>query len=56
MKVDKKEREARYSLCKECPEYGISLLFLNKDKCKQCGCIMAIKTWLKQSSCPLNKW
>lgn len=54
--VNKDEREKRYAICKDCPEYGISPLIMAKDKCKQCGCIMAIKTWIKPASCPLNKW
>lgn len=43
--------EARYSICKECPE----LIKLTKQ-CKQCGCFMFAKTKLSLASCPLGKW
>ena len=25
-------------------------------KCKECGCFMNRKTWLKDASCPIGKW
>jgi len=24
--------------------------------CKECGCFMSMKTWLKDAECPLDKW
>jgi hypothetical protein len=44
-------KESRYSICKGCPEF-ISLT----TQCKQCGCIMKIKSGLKAATCPIGKW
>ena len=41
----------RLSICTGCPEF-IKIT----GQCKQCGCIMKLKTLLKQATCPLNKW
>jgi len=45
------EADRRYSICKSCPE----LIDLTKQ-CKQCGCIMSLKTKLQHATCPLKKW
>lgn len=45
------EESARYSLCQDCPEF-IKLT----SQCKQCGCIMKLKTKLKAAACPIGKW
>lgn len=45
------DREARLDVCGQCPE----LIQLTKQ-CKQCGCIMPLKTKLKAATCPLGKW
>lgn len=45
------EANARYSVCKECPE----LIKLTKQ-CKKCGCFMAAKTKLQMATCPIGKW
>lgn len=47
----KKNRDKRYEICKSCPE-----LFKPTRTCKKCGCFMSMKTWLKEASCPINKW
>lgn len=47
----KKIRDQRYEICKSCPE-----LFKPTRTCKKCGCFMAMKTWLKDAKCPINKW
>jgi Family of unknown function (DUF6171) len=44
------ERKIRISLCKECDE------LTQFNKCSKCNCFMPIKTWLKSSKCPLEKW
>jgi hypothetical protein len=44
-------RDKRLDICKECER-----LFKPTYTCKECGCFMALKTWLKEASCPLNKW
>ena len=45
------EAGRRYDICKSCPE----LIDLTKQ-CKQCGCIMSLKTKLQHATCPLGKW
>jgi hypothetical protein len=49
--AEQAESEKRYDICKSCPE----LINLTKQ-CKQCGCIMSLKTKLKAAVCPLGKW
>ena len=49
--VDRDTREVRYDLCKACPR-----LFKPTRTCKECGCFMAAKTWLKNADCPIGKW
>ena len=41
----------RLAICKTCPE-----LITPINVCKQCGCLMNIKTRIFSSACPLNKW
>lgn len=41
----------RLTICKECPE-----LIQSTTQCKQCGCIMSLKTRLEVAECPLGKW
>ena len=43
--------EYRMSICNSC-EFLIELT----KQCKKCGCIMPLKTKLKNSSCPIGKW
>ena len=45
------EAERRMSICVECP----SLLKLT-NQCKECGCVMSLKTKLEKATCPLGKW
>ena len=49
--VDELESTRRYDICKACPE----LIDLTKQ-CKQCGCVMPLKTKLLRAECPLKKW
>lgn len=49
--VDDETSSSRYEICKSCPE----LIDLTKQ-CKQCGCVMTMKTKLNNASCPLEKW
>lgn len=44
-------KESRYSICKQCPEF-IDLT----TQCKQCGCVMKIKSGLYNAACPIGKW
>jgi hypothetical protein len=45
------QASARFEICKACPEL-ISLT----SQCKQCGCIMSLKTKLEAAKCPIGKW
>lgn len=47
----KEIRDSRYDVCLGCEE-----LFKPTRTCKKCGCFMALKTWLKDAQCPINKW
>jgi hypothetical protein len=51
MKVEPEIRESRWNICNNCDE-----LFKLTNNCKQCGCFMTAKTWLKSAKCPLGKW
>ena len=44
-------RDERYAICKECPK----LIKITRT-CTACGCFMAMKTWLKDAECPIDKW
>lgn len=44
-------RNKRLDICKGCDS-----LFKATNTCKECGCFMSLKTWLKKASCPLDKW
>jgi len=44
-------KESRMDICKGCDR-----LFKPTRQCKECGCFMALKTWLKGATCPLDKW
>jgi len=44
-------RDDRFNACKECDR-----LFKPTRTCRECGCFMSMKTWLKDASCPLGKW
>lgn len=46
-----KIRGERYEAC-----LGCERLFKPTRTCKECGCFMALKTWLQSASCPLGKW
>jgi hypothetical protein len=41
----------RMLVCFECEKYNKAT-----TQCKECGCVMLLKTLLMDSSCPLNKW
>jgi hypothetical protein len=44
-------RDGRYETCKGCEH------FFNPIKmCRECGCNMPLKTWLKEATCPVGKW
>lgn len=45
------EAKQRMDICSACPQ----LIQLTKQ-CKECGCIMPVKTKMKLAECPLGKW
>lgn len=49
--ASEEEAQKRYDICNWCPKF-ISLT----TQCKECGCIMKLKTKLKNANCPLGKW
>lgn len=49
--VPKEIAQARYNICKVCPE-----LVQTTKQCKKCGCFMRAKTTLAHAECPLHKW
>lgn len=51
--VSKSLRDDRFEKCFSCPEYNKSAIV---NYCNKCLCVMAIKTWLKESKCPINQW
>jgi hypothetical protein len=48
---DKDLIEQRLAICNECPSFNKRLI-----KCRECGCFMALKSTLRQATCPLGKW
>lgn len=49
--AEKEEAERRLSICKACPR-----LINATNQCKECGCIMTLKTKLLHAECPIHKW
>ena len=45
------KQQGRLNICIECPK-----LDKESQKCKECGCYVAMKVWLNSSKCPLKKW
>jgi hypothetical protein len=43
--------EDRMAICRACPKFIDST-----TQCKECGCIMKLKTKLPNASCPLGHW
>ena len=50
-RLDPEAAEARFLICKSCPE-----LISITNQCKKCGCFMTAKTKLSLATCPLKKW
>jgi membrane protease subunit (stomatin/prohibitin family) len=44
-------QKERLSICFDCDSYN-----KRRDLCKECGCIMRMKTKLNAAKCPLHKW
>jgi len=43
--------ESRLKICSSCEHF-----IKPTTQCKQCGCIMKLKTKLPNSECPIGKW
>jgi hypothetical protein len=66
--ISAQKRSNRLEICKNCEHYlpstkscgtlgfGKEIQTESGEKIKLCGCVMPIKTRLRISSCPLNKW
>jgi len=48
---DESISNARYEICKGCPE-----LTKATKQCKKCGCLMTLKVKLELAACPIGKW
>lgn len=49
--AENSEIDKRKSICNSC-----DFFIKDSQKCSRCGCNMAIKTYLKASTCPIGKW
>jgi len=45
------ERDRRTSICKSCSWYIEKL-----QRCAKCGCVVPLKTYFSEESCPVDKW
>jgi hypothetical protein len=50
-RVSDEIQKERMSICNACPE-----LIKLTHQCKKCGCVMNLKTKLKEAVCPIGKW
>jgi hypothetical protein len=49
--ADEETANRRMAICEECPR-----LFRATKQCKECGCLMNLKTKLAAAKCPIDKW
>ena len=45
---------ARWDTCSRCPELNRAVPAM--ETCRQCGCLMRVKTRIESAKCPLGKW
>ena len=50
-KAEEDVAASRMAICEECPS-----LIKVTHQCKECGCLMKVKTKLAKAKCPLDKW
>jgi hypothetical protein len=50
-RVSRTIRAERMSECRACEHF-----FAPTSQCRQCGCVMVVKTTLAGAECPLGKW
>lgn len=46
-------RSARLRICEACPK---SFKTLGRLRCRECGCFMEVKSYMRNAKCPLRKW
>jgi hypothetical protein len=51
LRADPKVGAARMTICEQCPQ-----LIKGIKQCKECGCFMKVKVYLKDATCPLGRW
>jgi len=49
--VNEDMKQERLNICKSCDRYIHAT-----TQCKECGCIMKMKTSIPHANCPLGKW
>jgi hypothetical protein len=42
---------ARMDFCRACEHFDAEII-----TCRECGCPMNVKSWLKAAECPIGKW
>lgn len=47
--ADNETAHQRLTICRACPSYS-------QGQCKECGCVLMIKTKFAAEKCPLKKW
>ncbi len=51
VRVSVEERDRRQAICHACDEFDPA-----ENRCRRCGCSLAVKPWLKTEVCPIGKW
>lgn len=51
LKISELEAQKRLNTCKSCEFFDEV-----QQRCRKCGCYMAVKTYLKAEKCPIGKW
>ena len=49
-RTDGQTRSDRMLTCRDCDQFQFGVV------CGDCGCVMTLKTWLADATCPLGKW
>lgn len=47
----REKRDERLDICSSCPRF-----FKLTKSCRECGCFMGAKAWLKDATCPREYW
>ena len=49
--INNSNAKQRFEICVQCSNFD----FIS-DKCRMCGCVMTLKTFIPLAKCPDNKW